>query len=345
MHRLFDYLLTAALMLPAGHGWALEAIDTIAFGSCLRQHEPQPIWEAIIKARPDLFVFTGDNVYADTEKMDVMRAQYAKLAASPGYQRLACPVLATWDDHDYGQNDAGADYPRKHASKAVFLDFFKVPKTSPVWQRPGIYDARMFGPPERSIQLILLDTRSFRGPLKRAKPDAQCPKTKYVPHDDPSVTLLGEAQWRWLADELKKPAALRLIVSSIQVIPDQHCFEKWANLPHERTRLLQLIREMRAHGVILISGDRHLAEISKLTDSPVGYPLYELTSSGLNSAGAGKGEPNRYRLTEDNFRQDNFGLITVNWAEADPLVILQVRDATGEIALEHGFKLSELKAR
>ena len=76
--------------------------------------------------QPELFLFLGDNIYADTENMDVMRAKYAKLAAMPGFKALRerCPILATWDDHDLGVNDGGSEYPRKEESQQVFLDFF-----------------------------------------------------------------------------------------------------------------------------------------------------------------------------------------------------------------------------
>jgi hypothetical protein len=41
---------------------------------------------------------------------------------------------------------------------------------------------------------------------------------------------------------LRQPADVRVIVSSIQVLPDDHRFEKWGNFPAERRRLLALIR-------------------------------------------------------------------------------------------------------
>lgn len=127
------------------------------------------------------------------------------------------------------------------------------------------------------------------------------------------------------------------------MIPDQHCFEKWANLPVERERLLRLIATTRASGVILLSGDRHLAEISSLSNPRLPYPLYEVTSSGLNSAGAGRSEANRHRTTADNFRGDNFGLITVDWDRADPRITLEVRDRRGAVALEQKLDLSALR--
>lgn len=198
------------------------------------------------------------------------------------------------------------------SSKALFLNFFQVPFADPVWGRPGIYRSMEYGPDDRRVQIILLDTRTFRGPLTRGH-DEGCGKGPFVPGRDPSVPMLGEAQWQWLKRELRRPAKLRLLVSSVQVIPVDHCWEKWANLPHERARLFRAIGATRAGGVVFLSGDRHLAEISRLDTSPAGYPLYELTSSGLNSAGAGKGERNRFRVTPDNLRRDNFGILAVQW--------------------------------
>ena len=101
-----------------------------------------------------------------------MRAKYARLAAMPGYQaaQVACPILATWDDHDYGVDDGGGEYPKKVESQQVFLDFFGDPEDSPRRKRQGVYDAEVFGPPGKRVQVILLDTRYFRSPLKKKAP-------------------------------------------------------------------------------------------------------------------------------------------------------------------------------
>jgi alkaline phosphatase D len=36
----------------------------------------------------------------------------------------------------------------------------------------------------------------------------------YIPHADPSTTILGEEQWEWLEQPLRQPADLRIIASS-----------------------------------------------------------------------------------------------------------------------------------
>jgi alkaline phosphatase D len=339
-------LLADAPSAPAGEGATLRRI---AFGSCLKQDEPAPILDRIVAAQPDLFIFAGDNIYADTEDMDLMRERYASLGRSPGYQRLraAAPILSTWDDHDYGANDAGAEYPRKEESQRMFLEFFGVPRSSPRWHRPGVYSAQLFGPPERRVQVILLDTRYFRSPLQRREWYEYGNGRRFEPVTDPQATVLGEDQWDWLAGQLRQPARLRIFVSSIQVIPHDHNWEKWANFPLERQRLLDLIRESRAGGVIIISGDRHLGEISRLgvdQGQAPGYPLYEVTSSGLNSGFAGFGEHNRHRIGERNYNADNFGLIHIDWATPDPTLTLEIRNALGHAVISHRLTLSELQA-
>jgi alkaline phosphatase D len=142
--------------------------------------------------------------------------------------------------------------------------------------------------------------------------------------------LLGEQQWRWLEEQLRQPAALRLLVSSIQFIPDQHCYEKWGNFPHERERLIKLLHDTGAVRTLVLSGDRHLGEISALPGSENTLPLYEITASGLNSAGAGRVETNRYRVSDDNVRVDHFGLIRFT-REAPASVELALYDVDGNV--------------
>lgn len=321
-------------------------LSRIVFGSCAHQSEPQPIWEPIVAARPELFLFLGDNIYADTIDMAVMRDKYAQLAAQPGYQKLraVCPVLATWDDHDYGVNDGGADYPQRRASQQVFLDFFGEPQDSPRRRREGVYDARVFGPAGKHIQIILLDTRYHRSPIQRAQPVAgQTGKTR-LQATGPAATVLGEAQWAWLEEQLKQPAEVRIIVSSIQVIAEDHPDEKWAVFPDERARLFRLIASTKASGVLFVSGDRHLAELSMTSTNAANYPLYDLTASALNRS-AKKWRPyetNRHRVGTLNWG-DNFGVIVIDWARPDPRIHLQVRDADGDIAIGRKVNLSTLQ--
>jgi alkaline phosphatase D len=315
-----------------------EPVTRIALGSCADQDKPQPIWEAIVEKRPELFLFLGDNVYADTEDMEEMRRIYSKLGAVPGYRKLkaACPVLAIWDDHDYGVNDGGAEYPMRAEAEKVYEEFFEIPADAPSRARPGIYDSRILdGGEGKRLQILMLDTRYFRGPLI-----ALPKRAEHGPYDrnpDPAATVLGEAQWTWLAEELAKPADLRLILTSIQFLPRDHRWECWENFPRERQKLLDLLAATKTGPVIFLSGDRHMGEIMELkTDAPgsPGFPVFEMTSSGLTNAGGGKGEePNRHRVAGATFREQNFGMVRIDWDRG--VAVLELHDVTGTMVRQH----------
>lgn len=337
MRYALRFLLLLAV-LSTGVGHAAEPF-TIGFGSCLRQEDPQPVWEGVRAGAPDVFVMGGDNVYTD---MGLYRLRpeparigsaYRRLAEEPGFAALRAktPVYATWDDHDYGGNDAGAGYPHKAASKAFFMDFFGIPADSPMRAREGVYDAHWPGGQERGIQLLLLDTRSFRSRQIAEPTDATCPHRRWGRNEDPAATVLGEAQWAWLSARLAEPARLHVVVSSIQAIPDEHCFEKWANFPRERERLLGLLASASAP-VLLLSGDRHLAEISRLQRPGWRHPLLELTSSGLNSARKkGDLESNRHRALPGPLREDNFATVSVGGQGDNLQLSLAIRGTDGRI--------------
>lgn len=338
--------LFVALLLAAASLAAEDLPSRIAFGSCARQDKPQPIWDAIVASQPNLFIFLGDNIYADTEDMFIFQDKYKQLADKPGYKALlkTCPVLATWDDHDMGANDAGADYPKKQESRELFFKFFNVPKDSPRRQHGGVYDEVEYRANNKTLQVVLLDTRWFRSPLV-IRPKQEWPASgHYAPNTAADATILGEEQWKWFEEQLRKPADLRIVATSIQAIPTEQLFEKWANYPAERTRLFKLIRETKANDVVLISGDRHLAEISALKaddpDSP-GYPLYEVTSSGLTNSAIGlESEQNKYRVGSKNFVPNNFGTIEVNWATG--VLKLKILDAKGSLVQVENLTLETL---
>ena len=333
-------------------------LSRISFGSCAKQDQPQPIWETIVAGQPELFVFLGDNIYGDSSEMDVLRAKYALLNEQPGFKRLrqVCPVVATWDDHDYGKDDAGAEFTMRRESQQVFLDFLGVEKSDPRRTQEGVYWSKIFGPSGKRVQVILLDARYFRGPLKKGY-DAREPgegfRGKYGPNTDDDATVLGDVQWAWLAEQLKISAEVRVIGSSYQVLSNRHGSEMWGNFPQERERLLRLLRDSHAGGIVMISGDRHLAELAtlpKIDEFSIGYPLHEATSSSLNApsgnltkAGvrfANEINPYRAGLT---FFDVNYGNILIDWTVANPVVRLQVCDEKGTVVLQQRNSLSDLQ--
>jgi alkaline phosphatase D len=327
----------------------------IAFGSCADQNKPQPIWDAVLASRPDLFVFLGDNVYGDTRDEAVLRAKYEKLAEQPGFRRLCAqvPILATWDDHDYGEDDAGADYPMKERSRQIFCDFWGEPADSPRRVRDGIHDAVTFASAGRRLQIILPDLRFNRTPIrkldlggttyrdwsKKIEGAGREVPGPYERNPDPAASMLGEAQWRWLEARLGEPADLRILASSLQVVADFPGWEAWINYAEDHQRLLQAIRARRANGLVCISGDTHYAEISRL-DTNAPYPLWDITASGLTEVWPVT-PPNSRRIGSV-LREQNFGLLTIDWEAARPTVLAQAMDVTGKPRLEARIPIATL---
>ncbi|MFO0846979.1 MAG: alkaline phosphatase D family protein [Gemmataceae bacterium] len=245
--RLTVLLLLAA---PATAADPARPLAKIAFGSCADQNKPCPVWDKIADQKPEALILLGDNMYADLLDDGKLKpagpAQIARcyeaLAATPGWQRVRAAVptiLPIWDDHDYGHNDAGVEWQHKDAAQKLLLDFFNVPADSPRRTRKGVYFAETFGPPGKRTQVILLDTRYHRSPLATGGPATIFPygliRKPYLRTTDPAATLLGEEQWKWLEEQLKQPADLRLIGTGIQVVSDEHPFEKWGTSRPSRT--------------------------------------------------------------------------------------------------------------
>jgi len=290
---------------------------TMVFASCSDQDREQPLWKPVISTNPDVFIWGGDNVYSDTDDMEKMASDYDKVWANKEYQTIAenTDIIATWDDHDYGKNDAGKEWHKKEEAQQVFLDFLKLPKDDPRRKREGVYHSQTFTTGSGSVKVILLDTRYFRGPLK-VNPNPENEYERYIPwQEGEGGSVLGEEQWRWFENELKDDTAnFTVIVSSIQFLSDQHGFEKWANHPSEVKKMYSVLKGAKANNILILSGDRHHAEVSVKEVTGLEDPLVDFTSSGLTHTWPGTPmDNNPYRVGEGT-KQLNFGVLYFDFA-------------------------------
>ncbi|XP_020572992.1 uncharacterized protein LOC110019599 isoform X1 [Phalaenopsis equestris] len=356
-------------------------VSRIAFGSCANQSAPQPIWNAIIDFNPQLFIWLGDNIYGDNRRPirvfgreatigpwkntprffpseeSEMRRRYQLAKAQPGYSQLRkrAQVIGTWDDHDYGLNDAGKEFSGKNTSQRLLLDFLDEPEDSPRRKQAGVYASYLFGPKGKRVKVILLDTRYHRDPLFS------------------DGTMLGESQWKWLEKELYGPGSeITIIASSIQVVSNLSAntgpifyVESWGHFPKERERLYKLISDSERSGVFFISGDVHFAEITRY-DCGCEYPLYDITSSGLTQAVertvpppldyllrlAAWLTPTTMRVFSSTcqyksctYAKQNFGAIEIDWNTVPHIIKFEVRSVSGDSVNMVKFPLTELQPK
>ncbi|MEE2921113.1 MAG: alkaline phosphatase D family protein [Pseudomonadota bacterium] len=315
-------------------------LSRVLVGSCHDEEVPGDTGALMRVAaeEADLFLMLGDNVYGDRDGMasvnnqadlTELRASFAELAARSDFQavRAAHPMMVAWDDHDYGANDAGREFPFRRLAERIHERFWGL-ENKDVGAWPGTYYARSFGPEGQRTQIIMLDTRFFRSALTPTDAYGETGKERYIPSDDPNQNMLGNDQWTWLENQLQKPADLRLIVSSIQVLPtDAHGWEAWSRLPAEQQRLYDLIRDTNAEGVVFVSGDRHTAFLYR-SETALPYPVHELTASSFNVSFAETTDERDSAQIGDGFPPENYGAIGIDWEAGS--VDLEIKNAAGE---------------
>ena len=144
-----------------------------------------------------------------------MKQEPTYVAFGPINEESPIPIMAGWDDHDYGYNDAGSDYVCKEESQAEWAQFVNIPESEPQHPlspdyRPGVYNSRMFLKPDSSdpgIHVIILDNRSERDPTFSHFGECKGSDTR----------MISDAQWDWLEAELERESEIKIIGSGVQV--------------------------------------------------------------------------------------------------------------------------------
>ena len=293
----------------------------IGFGSCLDQNKPMPILNSIVSEKFNLFLMLGDNIYGSSTKGKIKKIEEAYKIQKQNFKKFRFDMNfeAIWDDHDYGLNDGGKEYLLNEKSKELFLEFWDVPLDDPRRSRRGLYHDLTFNSGSKKIQLLFLDTRTFRDKLKPTDSKGAIGRERYIPNDDNSLTMLGAEQWEWLTKKLSEPTDYRIIVSSIQFIALGHGWESWKNLPNERNKLIDLIDNSGIKNTLVLSGDRHRGGIYQL-ETEKDNIITEVTSSSLNSSYSNPEEAGPLRIGR-TFVEENYGAIYFNY-KSDTLSVL-----------------------
>lgn len=276
-----------------------NVFHTIAFGSCNNVFY-RALWSRIEQALPNKLILLGDTIYADfylnrkscfdDTKLQDIKQQYKALGEDVEWRSLLSTlggfqnIIATFDDHDYGVNNADRTFPFRNESQQLFWDFIQLSSDSPARKQSGVYSSQTVHVSDHNgefvYKVISLDTRSNKDPTGTSNGD-----------------FLGEEQWEWLWNELADTAVdLLLLASSIQVLPtDKLIEETWNEFPAARVRLLKmLVTASKDTDVVILSGDVHCAEVLHArcsnTINDDAYSMFEFTSSGISQTFLFKGE-------------------------------------------------------
>ena len=308
-----------------------NVLFTIAFGSCDNQIIKNELWPAIDSNHPSVWIWGGDNVYSDTEDMEFLKNNYTIQKEDSDYLTFINnkTILGTWDDHDYGANDAGEEYRFKRESQQILLNFLGTPMNAKERKRDGVYTTKTIVVNKNKVKIIVLDTRFFRTALTKGIGNKRFKLNEYG-----EGTLLGNEQWQWLESELKSSdAQFNIIVSSIQFLSNKHGFEAWANFPHEMEKLEKLIVFTKVKGAFILSGDRHIATFSSKIVTGLSYPLIDFTSSGLTHVYTSfSGEENPF-VKGDVVKDINFGLLKFDFENNK--VIMEIRGKENKLLQEY----------
>lgn len=235
------------------------------------------MWDQAFLASPDLMLFIGDNVYADSGPKgplqvnpEVLTKRYieTRLLLKSFRQARLIPTFSIWDDHDFGQNNGGKAFRWKDESSLLFRQFFPQRGVDHFYVNgPGLSSRLVF----KNFDVTLFDNRSFRT----------------------DKTHFGKEQEDWFFQNLN-PKKLNLLVSGDQWFGGYHPFESYqGSHPESFKTFLSRLKKTKAP-VIFVSGDRHLTELMKIPPQYLGRPSFEVTSSGIHArmySGAFKKNP------------------------------------------------------
>jgi alkaline phosphatase D len=236
-----------------------EAVDlTIGFVSDALSHDGEPAlaYASLGQQGPQLVLQIGDLDHRDPgrtapwELESWRRMHREQLAEFDAGRTLDRSILAdvaffhTWDDHDYGNNDADGEAPWRDLALQAFQEYFPLPPDAPNPER-GVWYALRWG----QAEIFLLDLRSQRSPSEA--------------EDDEDKSMLDHhridgGQLQWLLRQLEaSDATWKIIVSSSCWNPYGKQSDSWAAYGYEQRELLQRMAEMGLSGVMVISGDMH----------------------------------------------------------------------------------------
>ena len=292
----------------------------LSIGSCTRQLD-QPIFNSIIAGEPDLFLFVGDNNYANSHIRDALRWRYRQFRIVPERAELVAnvPTIATWDDHDFVQNNSNGECLGRDEALAAFTEYW-ANETHGVPEAPGAYTQMTWG----AVSLFVVDCRMYRPEVGDSGNNCVFdPSPPNLPIEDGP---LGPIQEQWLVDGLRASESTFNLVACGSRISPEGSLDSWRSFPEARDRLLSAIDEHGIEGVVFIAGDIHRSLFATIP-APA-YDIPELVSSPL--ANSNSGCSGGATLTRDCYDSGNsYVEVDIDPTLDDPTLTARILDQDG----------------
>jgi alkaline phosphatase D len=290
------------------------------------------IFNVMASHQPDLTLWLGDNIYlreVDWNRPDAMAERWAYERRQAPLQRLlrTGSHAATWDDHDYGPNDANRSYALKDAALALQQRYWANPSYG-LQETPGAFTQFTMN----DADIFLLDNRFYRD-------DPRLPNQAGAERQ-----MFGPEQMRWLKNALLSSTARFKIIAGGSQMLNKGRGDSWADYPSERDDFLQFLAQTKVPGVLFMSGDVHRSELTRL-ERPGTYPLHDLTCSPLTS-GVYVDETARERANlvpgTVVMGQRNFCKLRFEGSLSSRQIVIEVINADGQSQWQHTLTATEL---
>ena len=284
----------------------------MAITSCMKIGRPQGSWNLLLAEQPDFHLTVGDTHYADTTDPTVQLKHHVTYRRVKEFANVLrqVPTYAIWDDHDYGPNNSDGTAKGKEFSLAGWKQAWPNP-VSGTTDTPGAFFKFSRG----DVDFFVVDGRYYRDPNE-------------LPDDD-NKRKLGDAQFEWLLNGLKKSKAQFKVIASGSVLHHSKV-DGWRIFTFSRHRLLDAIKKHKISGVMYVGGDMHKSLVWQHHESDrVGYPMIEIMSSGIT-----------------NGKDLSFATIDFDTTVDDPTARVRIIYGKGEkVHTDKTWKLSQLSHR
>ncbi len=263
------------------------------------------VFTSMLNENPEFMLWLGDNIYYLHEYKSIKRMvkKMLKVRQTKELKAFLENVVqyATWDDHDFGPNNAGNSYKRKEQSELIFENSWP----NAFNEDEGLYFDFYY----QDIHIIMLDVRYF--------------------YDDTHV--IGTNQMNWLKQKLSSSTgSFKFVCTGTQFLNNGSIHESWKNNNgNERQELLDFIVENEIQNTVFLSGDRHFAELSKYEEDSV--IIHDLTTSPLTAFKQylRKREVNTNNVPNTYYHKHNYAKVQIKGETGKRECILSLHDVDG----------------